>query len=60
MCGTHVEPVDTQVLSRDKVGHALDRVNIVEGMMDSPNLRNKSITGEENVFTDIMLIASNQ
>jgi len=53
MRGTYVEPVDTQVLSGDKEGNALYRVSIVEGTTNSPNLRNKSITGEENESTSI-------
>jgi hypothetical protein len=48
MRGTHVEPVETQVLSGDKVGNALYRVGIVEFMANSPNLRHKSIICEEN------------
>jgi len=53
MRGTHVETVDTQVLSGDKEGNALYRVNIVEGATNSPNLRSKYITGEENESTSI-------
>jgi hypothetical protein len=53
MRGTHVEPVDTQVLSGDKVGNALYRVDIVEGMTNSPNLRNKSNIDEKNGSTCI-------
>jgi len=48
MRGTHAEPVDTKVLSGVNVGNGMYGVDIVEGMTNSPLLRNKSITGEEN------------